>query len=108
MLPDAAPRVERDDSGRPRAVWVSALTGEGLELLLQVIGEFLLPGIAQHRLELPPSAGRLRSLFYQMKAIQSEQITEHGSLLLAIRMPQSDWNRLLKQEGEALSAFIVS
>ena len=43
-----------------------------------------------------------------MKAIQSEQITEHGSLLLAIRMPQSDWNRLLKQEGEALSAFIVS
>jgi len=108
MLPDAVPRVERDDSGQPRAVWVSALTGEGLELLLQVIGEFLLPGIAQHRLELPPSAGRLRSLFYQMKAIQSEQITEHGSLLLAIRMPQSDWNRLLKQEGEALSAFIVS
>ena len=108
MLPDAAPRVERDDSGRPRAVWVSALTGEGVELLLQVIGEFLLPGIAQHRLELPSSAGRLRSLFYQMKAIQSEQITEHGSSLLAIRMPQSDWNRLLKQEGEALSAFIVS
>lgn len=108
MLPDAAPRLERDESGRPRAVWVSALTGEGLALLLQVIGEFLLPGIAQHQLELPPSAGRLRSLFYQMKAIQSEQITEHGSLLLAIRMPQSDWNRLLKQEGEALSAFIVS
>ncbi len=108
MLPDAAPRLERDDSGRPRAVWVSALTGEGLALLLQVIGEFLLPGIAQHQLELPPSAGRLRSLFYQMKAIQSEQITEHGSLLLAIRMPQSDWNRLLKQEGEDLSAFIVS
>jgi len=107
MLPDAAPRLERDDSGRPRAVWVSALTGEGLALLLQVIAEFLLPGIAQHQLELPPSAGRLRSLFYQMKAIQSEQITEHGSLLLAIRMPQSDWNRLLKQEGEDLSAFIV-
>ena len=108
MLPDAAPRLERDESGRPRAVWVSALTGEGLALLLQVIGEFLLPGIAQHQLELPPSAGRLRSLFYQMKAIQSEQITEHGSVLLAIRMPQSDWNRLLKQEGEDLSAFIVS
>lgn len=108
MLPDATPRVERDESGLPRAVWISALTGEGLALLLQVIGEFLLPGIAQHQLELPPSAGRLRSLFYQMRAIQSEQITEYGDLLLSIRMPQSDWNRLLKQEGEALSAFIVS
>ncbi len=108
LLPDGAPRLERDDTGCPRAVWLSAMTGDGLELLLQVISELLLPGIAQHCIELPPSAGRLRSLFYQMKAIQSEQIAENGNQLLSIRMPQSDWNRLLKQEGEEFSAFIVS
>jgi GTPase len=108
MLPDGVPRLERDDTGCPRAIWLSAMTGGGLELLLQVIGELLLPGIAQHCIELPPSAGRLRSLFYQMKAIQSEQIAENGNQLLSIRMPQSDWNRLLKQEGEEFSAFIVS
>lgn len=55
-----------------------------------------------------PAQGRLRSLFYQMKAIQTEEITETGELNMTIRMPQSDWNRLLKQEGEVLSAFIVS
>ena len=108
MLADVEPRVERDDEGRPRAVWLSALTGAGLELLLQVIGELLLPGIAQIRLCLPPSQGRLRSLFYQMKAIQTEEITEDGDLNMTIRMPQSDWNRLLKQEGDRLNAFIVS
>jgi GTPase len=108
MLPEGVPRLERDDTGCPRAIWLSAMTGDGLELLLQVIGELLLPGIAQHCIELPPSAGRLRSLFYQMKAIQSEQIAENGNQLLSIRMPQSDWNRLLKQEGEEFSAFIVS
>ena len=108
MLAGAEPRVERDDEGRPRAVWLSALTGAGLDLLLQVIGELLQPGIAQIRLCLPPSQGRLRSLFYQMKAIQTEEITEDGDLNMTIRMPQSDWNRLLKQEGDRLSAFIVS
>ncbi len=108
MLAGTAPRVERDDEGRPRAVWLSALTGAGLDLLLQVIGELLLPGIAQVRLCLPPSQGRLRSLFYQMKAIQTEEITEDGDLNMTIRMPQSDWNRLLKQEGDRLNAFIVS
>lgn len=108
MLAGAEPRVERDDEGRPRAVWLSALTGAGLDLLLQVIGELLLPGIAQVRLCLPPSQGRLRSLFYQMKAIQTEEITEDGDLNMTIRMPQSDWNRLLKQEGDRLNAFIVS
>ena len=108
MLADVEPRVERDDEGRPRAVWLSALTGAGLDLLLQVIGELLLPGIAQIRLCLPPSQGRLRSLFYQMKAIQTEEITEDGDLNMTIRMPQSDWNRLLKQEGDRLNAFIVS
>ena len=108
MLAGAEPRVERDDEGRPRAVWLSALTGAGLDLLLLVIGELLLPGIAQVRLCLPPSQGRLRSLFYQMKAIQTEEITEDGDLNMTIRMPQSDWNRLLKQEGDRLNAFIVS
>ena len=107
-LPGAEPRLERDDEGRPLAVWLSALTGTGLHLLLQVIGEMLQPGIAQVRLCLPPAQGRLRSLFYQMKAIQTEEITEDGELNMTIRMPQSDWNRLLKQEGEVLSAFIVS
>ena len=107
MLAGAEPRVERDDEGRPRAVWLSALTGAGLDLLLQVIGELLQPGIAQIRLCLPPSQGRLRSLFYQMKAIQTEEITEDGDLNMTIRMPQSDWNRLLKQEGDRLNAFIV-
>ncbi len=108
MLAGAEPRVERDNEGRPRAVWLSALTGAGLDLLLQVTGELLLPGIAQVRLCLPPSQGRLRSLFYQMKAIQTEEITEDGDLNMTIRMPQSDWNRLLKQEGDRLNAFIVS
>lgn len=107
-LPEGKPHIERDDTGRPKAVWLSAITGEGVALLLAAIAELLQPGIAQHRLRLPPSAGRLRSQFYQLKAIQSENIADNGDLMLEIRMTQTDWNRLLKLEGDGLSDFIVS
>ena len=107
-LPDGKPRIERNDEGKPVAVWLSALTGEGCELLLQVITELLLPGIVVQTLCLPAGAGRLRSLFYQLKAIRKESYGAEGELLLEVRLPQSEWNRLLKQEGEALTAFIVA
>ena len=34
------PEIVRHPDGRPKAVFVSALTGEGLDLLRQAIGEF--------------------------------------------------------------------
>ena len=107
-LPEGRARIERDDEGKPRAVWLSALSGEGCDLLLQVISELLQPGIVQHTLCLPAGSGRLRSLFYQLKAIRHESYGDEGELQLQVRLPQSEWNRLLKQEGEALTAFIVA
>lgn len=37
---DFEPTVVRDKDGRPKAVYVSALTGQGLDLLREVIGEY--------------------------------------------------------------------
>ncbi len=107
-LADRAPGIERDDEGVPRAVWLSALTGEGSELLFQALSERLAVTLAEHQLKLPPSAGRLRSVLYAMRAIQQEAYAENGDCLLHIRLPLRDWNRLLKQEGETLRPFIVS
>ena len=45
-LGDAAPRVERDISGVVRRVWRSAVTGQGIDLLRQVLREVCLPGEA--------------------------------------------------------------
>ena len=102
------PRIERDDLGKPVAVWLSALSGEGCELLQTALTELLLPGIAQVELCLPPEEGYLRSLLYKMRIIDAEQHDENGEWRVRIRLPLSDWNRLLKQEGERLRAFIVT
>ncbi|MEX0445038.1 ribosome rescue GTPase HflX [Xenorhabdus sp. SGI246] len=98
MLADFVPRIDRDEENRPVRVWLSAQTGEGIPLLLQALTECLSGEIAHYELHLPPEAGRLRSRFYQLQAIEREWMEEDGQLGLEVRMPIVDWHRLCKQE----------
>ena len=106
MLPDFAPRIDRDEENRPWRVWVSAQQGCGMDLIFQALSERLGGEIASYTLRLPPAAGRLRSRFYQLQAIEKEWIEEDGSIGLQVRMPVVDWRRLCKQQQELIS-FIV-
>ena len=98
MLDDFEPRIDRNDENVPVRVWLSAQTGVGVPLLFQALTERLAGEIAQYDLRLPPEAGRLRSRFYQLQAIEKEWNEEDGSVGLQIRMPIIDWRRLCKQE----------
>ncbi|PHM66827.1 protease GTP-binding subunit [Xenorhabdus stockiae] len=98
MLEDFEPRIDRDEENRPVRVWLSAQSGEGIPLLLQALTELLSGEIAHYELHLPPEAGRLRSRFYQLQAIEREWMEESGQLGLEVRMPMIDWRRLCKQE----------
>ncbi|PWC15596.1 GTPase HflX [Brenneria roseae subsp. americana] len=106
MLEGFAPRIDRNEENLPIRVWLSAQTGEGIPLLFQALTERLSGEIAQYTLRLPPQAGRLRSRFYQLQAIEEEWIEEDGQIGLAIRMPIADWRRLCKQEQE-MTDYIV-
>ncbi|MBD2795531.1 GTPase HflX [Xenorhabdus sp. 18] len=98
MLEDFIPRIDRDEENRPVRVWLSAQTGEGIPLLLQALTERLSGEIAHYKLHLPPEAGRLRSRFYQLQAIEREWMEENGEVGVEVRMPIVDWRRLCKQE----------
>lgn len=103
------PRIERDDEGMPRTVWVSAMDGLGIDLLFQALTERLASQIVEYRLCVPPQhQGRIRSTFFQMKCIQDEEYDSEGNLLISIRMQQVDWSRLEKREEAVLRDFIVT
>jgi len=103
------PRIERDDEGVPRTVWISAMDGLGIDLLFQALTERLASQIVEHRLCVPPQyQGRIRSIFFQMKCIQDEEYDSEGNLLISIRMQQVDWSRLEKREEAVLRDFIVT
>ncbi|EPA8368663.1 ribosome rescue GTPase HflX [Vibrio fluvialis] len=108
-LEDQKPRIERDDEGVPRAVWISAMDGLGIELLFAALTERLVSQIVQYRLRIPPQhQGRIRSTFFQMKCIQQEEYDQEGNLLITVRMQQVDWSRLEKREEAVLRDFIVT
>ncbi|MFG0772153.1 ribosome rescue GTPase HflX [Vibrio plantisponsor] len=103
------PRIESDDEGVPRTVWISAMDGLGIDLLFQALTERLASQIVEYRLRVPPQhQGRIRSTFFQMKCIQDEEYDSDGNLLISIRMQQVDWSRLEKREEAVLRDFIVT
>ncbi|VVA47882.1 GTPase HflX [Serratia ficaria] len=106
MLDDFVPRIDRNDENLPIRVWLSAASGEGIPLLYQALTERLSGEIAHYELRLPPQAGRLRSRFYQLQAIEKEWNEEDGSIGVVVRMPIVEWRRLCKQEQDLIS-FIV-
>ncbi|MBE3665370.1 GTPase HflX [Vibrio navarrensis] len=108
-MEDQRPRIERDDEGVPRVVWVSAMEGKGIDLLFAALTERLASQIIEYQLRIPPQhQGRIRSIFFQMKCIQQEEYDQDGNLLIDIRMQQVDWSRLEKKEGAVLRDFIVT
>lgn len=98
LLEGVEPKIQRDDNGKPERVWVSAMNGEGLELIRQAITELLADDMVQGQLQLTPAQGKVRARLYELGAIQSEEYTDAGNLCLGIRMARSDYERIAKQE----------
>ena len=96
------PRLDRDSDGRPLRVWLSAVTGEGVELLMQAIAELVGRDMVSEDVSLDPGQGDLRSAFYSLGAVQTEQYGEDGVAHLKVRLPRADWNRLMKKGPEPI------
>ena len=93
------PRIERDGSGRPVRVHVSALTGAGLDLLGKAVAELLGPEVEEHRLTLPTTAARLRAQLFEQGAVQSEKVLADGRFRLRVVMPRERLRRALREAG---------
>ncbi|MGL5336580.1 MAG: ribosome rescue GTPase HflX [Enterovibrio sp.] len=107
-MENVSPRIERDDEGIAKAVWISAATGVGVDLLFSALSERLAGRMVQHSLRIPPAeVGKLHSKLYQLRCIVMQQYDEDGYLRVDVRLPQVDWLRLLKHENGLLDDFII-
>ena len=96
---DLAPRVDRDEAGEIRAVWVSAAIGAGLDLLLEAVAERVNAEAARGVIELGPAEGRLRARFYALGDVLDETVTQSGRIRLTVELPQRELERLYRHEG---------
>ena len=102
-LLEQEPRIDRDADGIPERIWLSARTGAGLDLLEQALTERLSNDVLSARLSLEPAQGRLRAALYQLNAVSHEQVNDAGGFELDIKLPRSDWDRLIAKESEPIT-----
>ena len=95
--PALAPGIERGEHGEPVAVWVSAHTGAGLDLLRSAVAERLDHAKLNRIVRLRPDEGRLRAQLYQWGAVLRESTLEEGGWELEITLSESRWARLFPQ-----------
>ncbi|MFP4606073.1 MAG: ribosome rescue GTPase HflX [Thiohalospira sp.] len=91
--------IERDDSGRPVRVRVSAATGAGMDALRAALTERLAGDRVHRAFTLGPEQGRLRSRLYEVGVVRSEQVDDDGQFRLDVELPRRELERLGCQEG---------
>ena len=97
LLENVVPHIEYDDENKPVAVYLSAHSGEGLDLLLEAIKVRLKNEILSFTLTLLPQEGKIRHALYQLDSIRHEQISDEGEFILNVQIDKVEWLKLHKQ-----------
>jgi len=96
---DRPPRLTNNRRGEGRAVWLSAVTGEGIPLLLEAVGKRLCPKKINGVIRLQASQGRLRALLFELGAVLQEKPVDDGGWVLDLEMTERDFRRMIKREN---------
>ncbi|KAA9133109.1 GTPase HflX [Marinihelvus fidelis] len=98
-LADESSRVVPPGDMTPERVFVSALTGDGLDLLRAAMDRHLVGQRVQRWIHLDGRDARLRAQLFELNAVSEEVITEDGAWDLRVDLPLSAAERLARQGG---------
>ena len=96
---DRRPRVANNRHGEGRAVWLSATSGEGVDILLEAIESRLKPNQVHGYLNLDAAQGRQRAKLFELGAVINESPNDEGGWLLEVNLAERDLRRFLKREN---------
>lgn len=102
------PRVDRAESGNPTRVWMSAATGEGVDILLNVITDYLHLDVICGTVILSVSQARLRALLYERATVISERLLAEGGWELDVEIDRRGFDNLQLTENLQMKADIVN
>jgi GTP-binding protein HflX len=99
LLAGREPRIDRDEDGQVSRVWLSAATGDGIELLLSALDERFSAEQVREWIRVPATNGRLRAKLYDLGKVLKECVEDSGDLLLEVEISRRDLENLQKTEG---------
>jgi len=98
LMDDAGPRVEYDAQGEVIRVWLSAVTGVGVDGLIAALTDWYRRDLVSGHLQLGPADGRLRAILFEQGAIVRENHAKDGGWELDVELKRRDYERLKKHE----------
>jgi GTP-binding protein HflX len=102
-----APRLENDAEGRADRIWLSAHSGEGVELLLEALHAQLGTDLHHCVLRLPARAGRARARLYAAGAVLRQKMLEDGGIELEVSLRRRELERICREAGLEVPAVIA-
>lgn len=97
---DQAPFVRSNEENGVESIALSALTGEGVDMLLNAIGSRLGSDRFQGWIELPGRAGKLRARLFDLGVVNEEHTTDQGNWAMSVNLPRSAAERLARLPGD--------
>ncbi len=107
LMEGDGPRIDRDEDGEIKRVWLSAKSGDGIEQLLEALGEFFHREQVHKIVQLTPTDGRLRARLFELGEVISDQPTEQGGWEMEVELPRKTFEQLVHQESELENRLIA-
>lgn len=103
LVEDSFDEIIRDEQGKPVRVYVSAKTDFGIDNLIKATAELLSDDLCEFTVKIGNRHGKLRSMLYSMKAVDSESYDESGNAILALKIKAVDAAIIDSKTNGALS-----
>ena len=88
------PKIDYDQTGCPRRVWISAKNRIGIDHLIRAMTERLTRDMYDCCIILPPQNARLRSQLYVLNVVKTETVTDQGDWQLMLKIRKDLYQRL--------------
>lgn len=87
-------RCEEDETGCPQRIWLSARSGEGVELLLDAVQRQISRLNRIHAFYIPVTAANVRAFLYRHANVLEEDCDQDGAWLIRAEISESELGRL--------------
>jgi GTP-binding protein HflX len=105
-LAGTRPRIDNHNDGRIKRIWLSAVTGEGVDLLEKALADYFRDEMVSGEISLQPAQARIRALLFELGVVQSETVDDEGCFHLDVCIAKRDLNQLAQREHMAIDDLL--
>lgn len=90
LLDGSEPHIDYDEEGNPKRVWLSAATGDGVDLLINALTSLFSQDMVRTWIQIGANHGSARAKVFARGKVLDEQITSNGDVILEVILNKND------------------